>query len=74
MENKNAINAIEVKCRELGIYDEIFKDEDLNIIDENKNYVKINKNLLKRIKTIAADYGMDCDSFIEATMLKEIRK
>ena len=50
-QRRNSISAIKKRCRELGIYDEIFKDfEKINSIDdfiENRNITLKNIDLLK---------------------------
>lgn len=45
----NSINAIKKKCRELGIYDEIFGDENINNISQNLN---IDDNIINLVNTI----------------------
>ncbi|QKF77275.1 hypothetical protein [Arcobacter defluvii] len=69
---RNSINAIKKKCKELGIYNEIFKD--FNKQQINKNEIKINDTLLEQVKDKASKFGLELNSYIEYLIIQDLKK
>jgi len=82
---RNSINPIKKKCRELGIYNEIFKNTQTHaelkktkipksIEKQHGNTIKINNLLLQRISEIAEQYEMSETEYINFLLLQDIKK
>ena len=65
---RKSIRPIQKKCRDLGIYDEIFKE------NTNSDNIYIKEEIIKKTAKIAAEYGMSANEFIESIIIKELRK
>ena len=79
--SRNSVNAIKVKCRELGIYNEIFGDSfntftqtGTNFTPVIKNEIKINDILLEQAKNEASKFGLDINSYIEHLIIQDLKK
>lgn len=66
--SRDSINAIKKKCRELGIYNEIFEDSNINNFQGSKN--KINRGTLIGNTTINKEPLID--SLIPESILMEL--
>lgn len=71
--NNNSITAIKKKCRELGIYNEIFGDIKPSSIEATKDEIKINSILLEQAKNEASKFGLDLNSYIEHLIIQDIK-
>lgn len=69
---RNTVIPLKKKCKELGIYDEIFGD--LNKQQINKNEIKINDTLLEQVKDKASKFGLDLNSYIEHLIVQDLKK
>ena len=63
----NYIKAIANKCRELGIYNEIFEDN----YEEN---IIINSVLLEQAKNEASKFGLNINSYLEHLIIQDLKK
>lgn len=70
-QRRNSINAIRKKCRELGIYNEIFED---NHNDKSEENIIINSVLLEQAKNEASKFGLDINSYIEHLIIQDLKK
>ena len=73
-QRRNSINAIKKRCRELGIYNEIFGDLNSTITPVIKNEIKINDILLEQAKNEASKFGLDINSYIEHLIIQDLKK
>ena len=78
---RNSINAIKNKCKELGIYNDIFGDSfntftqtGANFTPVIKNEIKINDILLEQAKNEASKFGLDINSYIEHLIIQDLKK
>ena len=73
---RNSVTALKKRCRELGIYNEIFGD---NHNDKLKN-IKIEENiiinsvLLEQAKNEAFKFGLDINSYLEHLIIQDLKK
>ncbi len=77
----NYVKAIANKCKELGIYNEIFGDSfntftqtGTNFTPVIKNEIKINDILLEQAKNEASKFGLDINSYIEHLIIQDLKK
>ncbi|WP_323585413.1 hypothetical protein [Aliarcobacter butzleri] len=74
IKQRESITALKKKCRELGIYNEIFGDLNSNITPVIKNEIKINDILLKQAKNEASKFGLDINSYIEHLIIQDLKE
>ena len=73
---RNSVTALKKRCRELGIYNEIFGD---NHNDKLKN-IKIEENiiinsvLLEQAKNEASKFGLNINSYLEHLIIQDLKK
>ena len=67
IKQRNSITALKKKCRELGIYNEIFEDN----YEEN---IIINSVLLEQAKNEASKFGLDINSYLEHLIIQDLKK
>lgn len=70
----NSVIAIKKKCKELNIYNEIFKDLTLQTTPIEKNEIKINDTLLEQAKNEASKFGLDISSYLEHLIIQDLKK
>lgn len=71
---RNTIIPIKKRCRELGIYNEIFGDLTLQITPVLKNEIKINDTLLEQAKNEASKFGLDISGYLEHLIIQDLKK
>ncbi len=70
---RNSISAIKKKCRELGIYNEIFGELELSLSERVKNEIKINDTLLEKAQFEASKFGLNINSYIEHLIVQDLK-
>ena len=70
---RNSISAIKKKCRELGIYNDIFSEINSKNISISEA-IKINNTLLKKAKNEASKFGLDISSYLEHLIIQDLKK
>lgn len=72
----NYIKAIANKCRELGIYNEIFEDNHNGKLEDIKteDNIIINSVLLEKAKNEASKFGLDINSYLEHLIIQDLKK
>lgn len=73
---RNSVNAIKKKCRELGIYNEIFEDNHNDKLKDMKieENIIINSVLLEKAKNEASKFGLDINSYLEHLIIQDLKK
>ena len=67
---RNSISAIKKRCRELGIYNDIFG---MQKEDKNMNNIVINDILLEQAKEKASQYGLNINSYLEFLIVQDLK-
>jgi len=76
IKQRNSITALKKKCRELGIYSEIFEDnhnDKLKDVKIEENII-INSVLLEQAKNEASKFGLDINSYLEHLIIQDLKK
>ena len=68
--SRNSVNAIKKKCRELGIYNDIFV---VQKEDKNMNNILINGILLEQAKEKASQYGLSINAYLEFLIVQNLK-
>jgi hypothetical protein len=77
-QRRNSISAIKKKCRELGIYNEIFGnfndfDKKSESLVADFNNIKVNDILFAKATEIANSYGLNVNIYIESLIIQELK-
>ena len=73
---RNSVTALKKRCRELGIYNEIFGDNQNDKLKDMKTEenIIINRVLLEQAKNEASKFGLDINNYIEHLIIQDSKK